>query len=78
MKIGVVYPQIELRGDPKAVREIGLATEQLGYNHLLVYDHVVGATHDREPKLWGPYTNNDPFHDPFVMLGFLAGITEHI
>jgi len=78
MKIGVVYPQIELRGDPKAVREIGLATEQLGYDHLLVYDHVVGATHDREPKLWGPYTNNDPFHDPFVLFAYLAGITERI
>jgi probable F420-dependent oxidoreductase len=78
MKIGVVYPQIELGGDPQAVRRIGLATEALGYDHLLAYDHVVGATHDREPKLWGPYTNNDPFHDPFVMFGYLAGITEKI
>jgi probable F420-dependent oxidoreductase len=78
MKIGVVYPQTELGGDPQAVREIGLATEALGYDHLLAYDHVVGATHDREPKLTGPYTDNDPFHDPFVMFAFLAGITERI
>lgn len=78
MKIGVVYPQIELGGDPKAIRDIGLATEALGYDHLLAYDHVVGATHDREPKLWGPYTDKDPFHDPFVMFGYLAGITEKI
>jgi probable F420-dependent oxidoreductase len=78
MKIGVVYPQTELRGDPDAVREIGLATEALGYNHLLVFDHVVGASHDREPKLWGPYTELHPFHDPFVMFGFLAGITKRI
>ena len=78
MKIGVVYPQIELGGDPEAVRRIGLATEALAYDHLLAYDHVVGATHDREPKLWGPYTDNDPFHDPFVMFGFLAGITQKI
>jgi probable F420-dependent oxidoreductase len=78
MKIGVVYPQIELGGDPVAVRQIGLATEALGYDHLLAYDHVVGATHDREPKLWGPYTDHDPFHDPFVMFGYLAGITEKI
>ena len=78
MKIGVVYPQIELGGDPIAVREIGLATEALGYDHLLAYDHVVGATHDRKPELWGPYTDKDPFHDPFVMFGYLAGITEKI
>ena len=43
MKIGVVYPQTELEGDPIAVKEIGLATEDLGYDHLLAYDHVVGA-----------------------------------
>jgi hypothetical protein len=67
MKIGVIYPQTELQGDPEAVRRIGLATEELGYDHLLVYDHVLGATHDREPKLTGPYTEKQPFHDPFVM-----------
>ena len=78
MQIGVVYPQIELGGDPDAVRRIGLATEELGYDYLLAYDHVVGATHDREPKLWGPYTDQDPFHDPFVMFAYLAGITERI
>ncbi len=78
MKVGVVYPQIELGGDPDAVRAIGRATESLGYDHLLAYDHVVGATHDREPKLVGPYTERDPFHDPFVMFAYLAGMTERI
>ena len=78
MKIGVVYPQIELGGDPQAVRQLGEAVENLGYDHLLAYDHVVGATHDREPKLWGPYTDTDPFHDPFMMFAYLAGITQKI
>lgn len=78
MKIGVIYPQNHLGGDPGAVRAIGLAAEELGYDHLLVYDHVLGATHDREPRLWGPYTDKDPFHDPFVMLGYLAAITRRI
>ncbi|MEO1062475.1 MAG: LLM class F420-dependent oxidoreductase [Actinomycetota bacterium] len=79
MRIGAVYPQIELNGDPDAVRAIGLATEELGYDHLLVYDHVAGAEHaDREPKLWGPYTERDPFHDPFVLFGHLAALTERI
>jgi probable F420-dependent oxidoreductase len=78
MKIGVIYPQTELQGDPEAVRRIGLAAEELGFHHLLVYDHVLGATHDREPKLGGPYTDQHPFHDPFVMLAYLAGITQRI
>ena len=78
MKIGVIYPQTELHGDPEAVHRIGLAAEDLGYDHLLTYDHVLGATHDREPKLSGPYTDKHPFHDPFVMFAYLAGITKRI
>ncbi len=79
MRIGVVYPQTELRGDPVAVRRIGKAVEDLGFDYLLAYDHVLGAVHaDRTPALTGPYTEHDPFHDPFVMFGYLAGITERI
>ena len=78
MKIGIVYPQNALHGDPSAVRAIALAAEELGYDHFVAYDHVLGATHDREPRLTGPYTENDPFHDPFVMFGYLAAITRRI
>ena len=79
MQIGVVYPQIELGGDPSAVRRFGRAVEDLGFDHLLAYDHVLGAVHaDRTPQLSGPYTEHDPFHDPFVMFAYLAGITERI
>jgi len=79
MKVGVVYPQIELGGDPNAVRRIGKAVEDLGFDYLLAYDHVLGAVHaDRTPPLPGPYTERDPFHDPFVLFGYLAGITKRI
>jgi probable F420-dependent oxidoreductase len=79
MKIGVVYPQTELGGDPGAVRRIGRAVEELGFDHLLSYDHVLGAVHaGRTPELTGPYTEHDPFHDPFVMFAYLAGMTERI
>ena len=50
----------------------------MGFSHLLAYDHVVGAVHDREPRLWGPYTDADPFHDPFVMFAHIAALTERI
>ena len=81
MKVGVVYPQIELKGDPGCVDEIGKATEQLGFDHFLMYDHVVGAARvERDPPLWegGPYTDKDPFHDPFVAFAYLAGRYETI
>jgi probable F420-dependent oxidoreductase len=79
MDIGVAYPQIEIRGDPAAVGAFGRAAESLGFDHILAYDHVLGAVHaDRTPQLTGPYTEHDPFHDPFVMFAYLAGITERI
>ena len=79
MEIGVAYPQIELRGDPAAVGAFGRAVENLGFDHILAYDHVLGAVHsDRTPPLTGPYTEHDPFHDPLVMFAYLAGITERI
>jgi probable F420-dependent oxidoreductase len=79
VRFGVVYPQIELQGDPDAVRAFGAAAEELGYDHLLAYDHVLGAVHaDREPPLSGAYTEDDPFHDPFVMFSYLAGRTDRL
>ncbi len=79
MKLGLVYPQIELSGDPEAVRTLGRGAEELGYDYLLAYDHVVGAEHaKRDPALWGPYTEADPFHDPFVLFAYLAGMTEKL
>jgi probable F420-dependent oxidoreductase len=79
MKIGVIYPQIEMKGDPEAVRKFGLAAEQLGYDHLIAYDHVLGAEHEgRDPKLTGPYTEKHPFHDPFTMFSYLAGLTSRL
>ena len=79
MKFGVVYPQTELGGDPRALHDIAVTVDRLGFDSILFYDHVVGADHaERDPAWWGPYTERDPFHDPFVAFGYLAGITERI
>jgi probable F420-dependent oxidoreductase len=79
MKIGVVYPQIELGGAPAAVLAFAKAAEALGYDHLAAYDHVLGAVHEaRIPPLTGPYTDQHPFHDPFVMFAYLAGLTPRL
>ena len=78
MNIGIIYPQTELGGDPEGVRRIGLAAEELGFGHLLAYDHVLGSPHDREPRPAGPYTDKHPFHDPLTMFAYLAAITSRI
>ena len=77
MKAGVVYPQIELGGDTGAVKAFAQAAEDMGYDHVVIYDHVLGAEHaGREPKLTGPYKDSDPFHEPMVTYAYLAGVTK--
>jgi probable F420-dependent oxidoreductase len=79
MKAGVVYPQTELGGDTGAVKAFAQAAEDLGYDHIVIYDHVLGADHaGREPKLSGPYKENDPFHEPFVTFAYLSGVTKNL
>ena len=79
MKLGVSYPTTEVAGDPDAVRKFIRAAEDLGFQHLMAYDHVVKCPHDgREPPLSGPYTEKDSFHDPFVLFGFAAAVTDSL
>jgi probable F420-dependent oxidoreductase len=78
MKYGVVFPQTEFGNDRSAIKDYAQTAEELGYDYLLVYDHVLGAHPNREPRLTGPYTNEHPFHEPMVFFGFLAAITEHM
>lgn len=77
MKLGVKYPTREVPGDPDALRKFCLAAENLGFDHLLLPDHVVKCPHeDRDPPLDGPYTEKDSFDDLFVTFGFVAGISK--
>jgi probable F420-dependent oxidoreductase len=76
MQIGVVFPQSELGGDVGALRAYGEAVEGLGYRHILVYDHVVGADPAVYPGWNGPYDITTTFHEPFVMFGYLAAVTS--
>lgn len=78
MHIGVVFPQTELGGDAGAARAYAETVEALGYRHLLVYDHVVGADPAVHAGWSGPYDVHTTFHEPFVLFGFVAGITRTI
>lgn len=73
MKLGVVFPQIETGGDVGAIDEYTAAVVESGYDHLIVYDHVVGADIADRPDWPGPYTHRDPFQEPFTLLSYLAG-----
>jgi len=78
MRYGVVFPQTEIGKDPSAIRDFAQAAEELGYHHLLAYDHVVGANPASRPGWRPPYTYKDTFHEPFVLFSYLAGLTKRI
>src|SRR5262245_16824345 len=78
MQYGVVFPQIEFGNDPHAIRDYVQTAEDLGYDYLLVYDHVLSAHPNRERRLTGPYTHEHPFHEPMVFFGFLAAVSTRL
>ncbi len=74
-RIGVVFPQIELGGDRDAVRAYAEAVTEMGYSHILAYDHVLGADPAVHRGWSGPYDVDTTFHEPLVLFGYLAAIT---
>lgn len=78
MRIGVVFPQTELGGDPGAVRTYGMRVEELGFAHVLAYDHVLGADPASHDGWRGPYDVDTTFHEPLVMFGYLAAVTASL
>lgn len=78
MRIGVVFPQTEIGVDPSQIRHYAQAVEDLGYDHILVYDHVLGANTASRPNWQGPYTQASQFHEPFVLFGYLAAVTQRL
>ncbi len=78
MRIGVVFPQTEIGNDPVAIRDYAQAVEEQGYHHILIYDHVLGASTANRPDWRGTYTSETPFHEPFVLFGYFAAVTQRV
>ena len=76
MKLGVVFPQTEIGTDPQQIADFATTAEAIGYDHLIAYDHVLGASVASRPDWQGPYTSESLFHEPFVLFGYLAGLTR--
>jgi probable F420-dependent oxidoreductase len=83
MKLGVVFPQTEIGNDPTAIRDYAQAVDEAGFEHLIAYDHVLGAPVARfagvdigRPR--PPYTEQSAFHEVFVLFGFLAAATRRV
>ncbi|GAA0411452.1 LLM class F420-dependent oxidoreductase [Acrocarpospora corrugata] len=76
MRVGVVFPQTEIGGDVGAVRAYGQRVEELGFGHVMAYDHVIGADPEVHQGWRGPYDVDTSFHEPMVLFGYLAALTS--
>lgn len=78
MRVGVIFPQIDLGKEPQTVRDYCEAVEELGFDHITCFDQVVGLDMSKRPGL--PYVHDyqDVFHEIFVLFGFMAAITKRI
>lgn len=72
MRVGVVVPQNEIGTDPVRIVDWARAVEAVGFHHLDVFDHVLGADISGREGWPGPYTHEHRFHEPLVLYGFLA------
>lgn len=78
MKWGAVFPQVEIGNDPSAIRDFAQGAEELGFDYLLAYEHVLGVDPAHYPEQSFIYTHKDPFHEPFVLFAYLAAVTRKI
>ena len=78
MKFGIVFPHNEIGNDPRDIKEYAQRAEKLGADHMLIYDHVLGADPDRPGGFNGPYDKDIAFHEPFTVFSFMAAVTDKI
>lgn len=76
MQVGVIFPQLEMGADVADVRRYAVEVERLGFRHIAAYDHVLGADREAHVGFAGPYDVASTFHEPFVLFGYLAGVTS--
>jgi probable F420-dependent oxidoreductase len=76
MEIGAVLPHNEIGTDPGAIKAYLQGVEEMGFTHLLVYDHVLGASRDRPGGFSGAYDKDVAFHEPLTFFAFAAAVTS--
>jgi len=84
MDLGVIFSQADSGTDPDAIRDWARTAEDAGFDHLMAYDHILGASPERlGPGPVGsfaspPYTSANTFHEVMVLFGHLAAVTQRL
>ncbi len=77
MKLTVEFPSVSYREGSEAVRRFARAVEQIGYDHIDVFDHVVMG-HPMEGRPPGPYQATMPILEALMLLGHIAAVTSRV
>lgn len=77
MKIAVEFPSVSFREGPEKVADIARAIEEIGYDELAVFDHVIMGypTETRRAPMYPPQM---PILEALIMLGFAAAVTKRV
>jgi len=81
MRIGAVFSQADAGTDPDAIRQWVVDVEAAGFEHVLAYDHILGASPERlGPGPFGafpnaPYTSEHTFHEILVLYSHFSALT---
>jgi probable F420-dependent oxidoreductase len=78
LQLGVVFPQRDIGADAAGIRAFAQAAEELGFRHVLAYDHVLGADPRVHGPLSGPYTHETSFHEPFLTFAHMAAVAPSL
>ena len=79
MQVGAIFPQTEIGADPAVIRDFAQAAEDLGYTHIFIADHVLGADpHHHQHVVNSPYTHKSVVHEPLTLMAYLAAITNTV
>src|SRR3989442_1944308 len=79
MNIGITVPITEFGADLVGLRDFVQAAEELGYAHVRLLDHVLGADPQFHPEVpVFPYTHQSSIHEPLTLMGYLAAITTRL
>lgn len=79
LKVGAVFPTYEIGSDRGLIRDFVQCAEDLGYSHLTLYDHVLGADPADRPGGWrGPHDKDNAFHEVLTTIAYMAGMTSRL
>jgi probable F420-dependent oxidoreductase len=78
MPLGATIPVADIGTGPTQIRDYAQTVEGLGFEYLQAPDHVLGANPATVTGQGRVGTSENPYHDPLVLFGFLAGCTHRL